>query len=413
MCTIQASAFRGLCKFSRWKVQDSCKTVRGMKTKLFRHGIQALHRTFHTSIPQCSTTTPMSPSLQNVEKILGVQKMEESTEKLFVGLMRHDRASLARAITLIESSNVQKRRQGQLLLTSVLEHLKDEDTVSSGGLRSFRIGLSGPPGAGKSTFIEYFGKYLTSLGHRVAVLAVDPSSSTTGGSLLADKTRMPKLSVDPNAFIRPSPASGTLGGVARNTNEAVVLCEGAGFDIILIETVGVGQSEFAVLDMVDLFCLLIPPAGGDELQGIKRGIVEVSDLVVVNKSDGDLEPAARRIQAEYISALKFMKKRSRIWQPKVLRISSIKGNGISELWELMCEFREMLGAAGELKSKRQRQLQVWMWNHIRDRVLDVFRRQHAVVQQLPELEDMVTKGLITPGLAADILLEKFLVAMAK
>ncbi|KAK7097166.1 hypothetical protein V1264_004182 [Littorina saxatilis] len=218
---------------------------------------------------------------------------------------------------------------------------------------------------------------------------------------------MPQLSVDPNAFIRPSPSRGTLGGVARNTNEAIVLCEGAGFDFVIVETVGVGQSEFAVADMVDLFCLLIPPAGGDELQGIKRGIVEVADLVVVNKSDGDLEPAARRIQAEYISALKFMRRQSKIWKPKVLRISSLTGMGVDELWDTMKKYRKLTTEAGELKAKRERQLQVWLWSHIRDRILQDFRRQPEVAEKLPELESMVRSGAVTPGLAADILLDRF------
>ncbi|NXD40574.1 MMAA protein, partial [Copsychus sechellarum] len=179
------------------------------------------------------------------------------------------------------------------------------------------LGLSGPPGAGKSTFIEYFGKMLTERKHKVAVLAVDPSSSTSGGSLLGDKTRMTELSRDMNAYIRPSPTSGTLGGVTRTTNEAILLCEGGGYDVVLVETVGVGQSEFAVADMVDMFILLLPPAGGDELQGIKRGIIEMADLVAINKADGDLVVPARRIQAEYVSAMKLLRKRSKVWRPKV------------------------------------------------------------------------------------------------
>ncbi|KAL8604078.1 hypothetical protein ACOMHN_024903 [Nucella lapillus] len=354
-----------------------------------------------------SFSNPSPSSVRFVEHLLGQLTLEPATESLFRGVVSGHRASLARAITLVESTSFAKRRQAQLLLTFVLEHMKEKDKKAHGGLQSFRIGLSGPPGAGKSTFVEYFGKYLTSLGHRVAVLAVDPSSSTTGGSLLADKTRMPRLSVDPNAFIRPSPSQGTLGGVAENTSEAIVLCEGAGFDVVLVETVGVGQSEFTVADMVDLFCLLIPPAGGDELQGIKRGIIEVSDLVVVNKSDGDLEPAARRIQAEYISALKFMKKRLHVWRPRVLRISSKTGQGMEKLWDKMCEYRQKTTEAGELKKKRERQLKVWMWNHIHDRMLHEFRQQPGVAEKLFELEDMVQKGAITPGLAADVLLELF------
>ncbi|XP_076446546.1 methylmalonic aciduria type A homolog, mitochondrial-like [Babylonia areolata] len=359
---------------------------------------------FHSSSIKCTSTDDTLPFLDD---LLKHPDYEADTQKLCRGLLNKERASLARAITLVESSNYHKRRQGQLLLTCVLEHMKGENVRAAGGLKSFRIGLTGPPGAGKSTFIEYFGRYLTSMGRRVAVLAVDPSSSTTGGSLLADKTRMPLLSVDPNAFIRPSPSRGTLGGVAEHTNEAIVLCEAAGFDIILIETMGVGQSEFTVSDMVDMFCLLLPPAGGDELQGIKRGIIEVSDLVVVNKSDGDLVPAARRLQAEYMSALKFMKHRSEVWRPTVLRISSMTGDGIEQLWETMLDYRKRTNEAGELRRKRERQLKIWMWNNINDRIVQMFKKQPVVAEKLLELESKVEKGEVTPGLAADALLDLF------
>ncbi|ESO88474.1 hypothetical protein LOTGIDRAFT_193351 [Lottia gigantea] len=283
-----------------------------------------------------------------------------------------------------------------------------ENTHSLSKQTTFRIGLSGPPGAGKSTFIEAFGKYLTSKNHKVAVLAVDPSSSTTGGSLLGDKTRMPELSCDDNAYIRPSPSCGTLGGVTRTTNEAIVLCEGTGFDVVIVETVGVGQSEFAVADMVDIFCLLIPPAGGDELQGIKKGIVEVADIVIVNKSDGDLIPAARRIQTEYISALKFMRKRSKVWKPKVTRISSFTKDGIPELWDTLSEYRKVMVESTEFTTRRQKQLKIWMWNHIKDNILDVFCENHKVEDKLPMLENLVMKGAVTPGFAADLLLRDFI-----
>lgn len=366
-----------------------------------------------SSSSQTYTQAPVNPTtlkekvLEDVQDLFKAWEMEEDTMKLYLGVKQRERAALARAITLVESSNVHQQRQAQLLLTKVLHYMKDVNAKAEGGLKSFRIGLSGPPGAGKSTLIEALGKFLTKQGHQVAVLAVDPSSSTSGGSLLADKTRMPQLSVDPKAFIRPSPSRGTLGGVARNTNEAIVLCEGAGFDIVIVETVGVGQSEFAVADMVDLFCLLIPPAGGDELQGIKRGIVEVSDIVVVNKSDGDLEPAAKRIQAEYISALKFIKKRSTSWQPTVLRASAVTGMGIDTLWERICEYRKATSEKGELKMKRERQLKVWMWAQIKDRILDDFRQQPGVLDKLADLERMMQYGNITPGLAADVLLERY------
>ncbi|XP_074132312.1 methylmalonic aciduria type A protein, mitochondrial isoform X2 [Sminthopsis crassicaudata] len=267
--------------------------------------------------------------------------------------------------------------------------------------------LSGPPGAGKSTFIEYLGKMLTGNGHKVSVLAVDPSSSRSGGSLLGDKTRMIELSKDMNAYIRPSPTRGTLGGVTRTTNEAIILCEGGGYDIILIETVGVGQSEFAVADMVDMFVLLIPPAGGDELQGIKRGIIEMADLVAITKSDGDLVVPARRIQAEYVSALKLLRKRSKVWKPKVVRISAKTGEGITEMWDKMKEFRDLRLASHELIARRQQQQKVWMWNLIQESVLERFRNCSAVKDQIPLLEEKVANGDLSPGLAADILLKAF------
>ncbi|XP_065760654.1 methylmalonic aciduria type A protein, mitochondrial isoform X2 [Muntiacus reevesi] len=270
-----------------------------------------------------------------------------------------------------------------------------------------RAGLSGPPGAGKSTFIEYFGKMLTERGHKLSVLAVDPSSCTSGGSLLGDKTRMTELSRDMNAYIRPSPTRGTLGGVTRTTNEAILLCEGGGYDIILVETVGVGQSEFAVADMVDMFILLLPPAGGDELQGIKRGIVEMADLVAITKSDGDLIVPARRIQAEYVSALKLLRRRSGVWKPKVIRISARSGEGITEMWDKMKEFWEVMLVSGELAAKRQKQQKVWMWSLIQENVVEHFRTHPAVREQIPLLEERVLSGGLSPGLAADLLLKAF------
>ncbi|XP_043828913.1 methylmalonic aciduria type A protein, mitochondrial isoform X2 [Dromiciops gliroides] len=248
---------------------------------------------------------------------------------------------------------------------------------------------------------------LTGNGHKVSVLAVDPSSSTSGGSLLGDKTRMIELSKDMNAYIRPSPTRGTLGGVTRTTNEAILLCEGGGYDIILIETVGVGQSEFAVADMVDMFVLLLPPAGGDELQGIKRGIIEMADLVAVTKADGDLVVPARRIQAEYVSALKLLRKRSKVWKPKVVRISAKTGEGITEMWDRMKEFQELMLASHELIARRQKQQKVWMWNLIQESVLERFRNCSAVKDQIPLLEEKVASGGLSPGLAADILLKAF------
>ncbi|MXQ85774.1 hypothetical protein E5288_WYG016375 [Bos mutus] len=334
-------------------------------------------------------------------------KEQRLVDKLYAGLIQGQRACLAEAITLVESTHSRKKELAQVLLQKVLAHHREQENLNKGKPLAFRVGLSGPPGAGKSTFIEYFGKMLTERGHKLSVLAVDPSSCTSGGSLLGDKTRMTELSRDMNAYIRPSPTRGTLGGVTRTTNEAILLCEGGGYDIILVETVGVGQSEFAVADMVDMFILLLPPAGGDELQGIKRGIVEMADLVAITKSDGDLIVPARRIQAEYVSALKLLRRRSGVWRPKVIRISARSGEGITEMWDKMKEFQEVMLVSGELAAKRQKQQKVWMWNLIQENVIEHFRTHPAVREQIPLLEKRVLSGALSPGLAADLLLKAF------
>ncbi|XP_069782443.1 methylmalonic aciduria type A protein, mitochondrial isoform X1 [Narcine bancroftii] len=328
-------------------------------------------------------------------------------ERLGTGLLNGHRSCLAEGITLVESTHKQKQRLAQLLLQRVLACQREREVGNDRRPLAFRMGLSGPPGAGKSTFIEKFGTMLTGKGHKVAVLAVDPSSKTSGGSLLGDKTRMIELSRNMNAYIRPSPTLGTLGGVTRTTNEAIILCEGAGYDIVLVETVGVGQSEFAVADMVDMFILFISPAGGDELQGIKRGIIEMADLVVVTKADGDLLIPARKIQTEYTSALRLLHNPSKSWKPKVMRVSSKYGEGFTELWEKMTEFHSTLVASGELQMKRKKQQKVWMWNMIRENVTEYFCNHPAIRNQIPSLEDKVVNGDVTPGLAADILLRTF------
>ncbi|KYO46368.1 methylmalonic aciduria type A protein, mitochondrial isoform A [Alligator mississippiensis] len=336
------------------------------------------------------------------------RKFRRETE-LAKGWLRDDPvgAEQEEAITLVESTHSRKKELAQVLLQKVLSYQREQEQLNKGKPLAFRVGLSGPPGAGKSTFIECFGKMLTERGHTVSVLAVDPSSSTSGGSLLGDKTRMTELSRDANAYIRPSPTRGTLGGVTRTTNEAILLCEGGGYDIVLVETVGVGQSEFAVADMVDMFVLLLPPAGGDELQGIKRGIIEMADLVVVTKADGDLVVPARRIQAEYVSALKLLRKRSKVWKPKVMRISAKTGEGISDMWDKMTEFRDLVLMSGELLTKRRKQQKVWMWNLIQENMLDHFRSHLAVKDKIPVLEEKVLRGVLSPGLAADVLLKAF------
>ncbi|KAI1238573.1 hypothetical protein IHE44_0013308 [Lamprotornis superbus] len=342
------------------------------------------------------------------QQVEGLSDREQRlVDRLYHGLIQGHRACLAEAITLIESTQSRKKKVAQVLLQKVLSYHREQEKLNQGKPLAFRVGLSGPPGAGKSTFIECFGKMLTERKHKVAVLAVDPSSSTSGGSLLGDKTRMTELSRDMNAYIRPSPTSGTLGGVTRTTNEAILLCEGGGYDVVLVETVGVGQSEFAVADMVDMFILLLPPAGGDELQGIKRGIIEMVDLVAINKADGDLVVPARRIQAEYVSAMKLLRKRSKIWRPKVMRISAKTGEGILDMWDKMTEFRDLMLTSGELVAKRRKQQKVWMWNLIQENMLEHFRNHLAVKDKIPLLEEKVLRGVLSPGLAADLLLKAF------
>jgi len=241
----------------------------------------------------------------------------------------------------------------------------------------------------------------------VSVLAVDPSSVATRGSLLGDKTRMSQLSRDPNAYIRPSPTSGHLGGVTRTTNEAIILCEAAGFNMILIETVGVGQSEHSVVDMVDMFNLIIAPASGDEIQGIKKGVVELSDLILINKADGDLLPAATRTAYEYTSAMKYIRPRFKIWKPSVKCISCLKNQGIAEAWEIMDSYRQSMLKSGLLEEQRQNQLKKWLWNYIKDNVMTSFINNPTVQSQLASYERKVADGEMPAGLAADMLLEHF------
>lgn len=308
-----------------------------------------------------------------------------------------DRRALARGITLVESTRADHRAAAEALLAALLPH--------TGG--AVRLGISGVPGVGKSTFIEAFGLHVIGQGHRVAVLAVDPSSQRTGGSILGDKTRMEALSRDPSAFIRPSPAGSTLGGVARRTREAMLLLEAAGFDLVIVETVGVGQSETAVADMVDLFLLLLPPAGGDELQGIKKGIVELADLIVVNKADGDLVAAARHAVAEYRHALHMLRPASPHWRVPVLSCSAITGAGVPEVWDAVGRYRAALGPTGEIGRRRAEQARAWMWSEIRESLVAAFTADPAVRAALAGLEADVAAGRTTPGMAARLLLDWF------
>jgi LAO/AO transport system kinase len=308
-----------------------------------------------------------------------------------------ERRALARAITLVESSRADHRAEAELLLESVLPH--------AGG--AIRVGLSGAPGVGKSSFIEAFGTHLTGQGHKVAVLAVDPSSSRSGGSILGDKTRMEVLARDPDAFIRPSPAGRTLGGVARRTREAMLLVEAAGFDVVLVETVGVGQSEIAVADMVDMFVLLQSPGGGDELQGIKRGIMELADLVLVTKADGALEAPAARAAGDYKAALRFLRPRSPHWVPKVILTSVLTGRGIAEAWAAVQEYRRALTATGALDAQRAAQTRAWMWTEIREGLVAALDADAAVRVRLQDIEGRVDTGRLTPAAAAREVLALF------
>jgi len=307
-----------------------------------------------------------------------------------------DRRALARAITLVESTRPEHRAEAQVLLSTLLP--------ATGA--AIRVGISGAPGVGKSTFIEAFGLYLIEQGHRVAVLAVDPSSPRSGGSILGDKTRMEALSRSPHAFIRPSPSGGTLGGVARRTREAGLVCEAAGFDVVLIETVGVGQSETAVADMVDLFALILAPGGGDELQGLKKGIVELADLLIINKADGELAAVAERAAAEYRAALHLLRPATPGWSPQVVQVSALERRGMDTVWAEVQRYRETLGPDG-LSAKRARQAKAWMWHEIEQGLFGELRRNATVAACIDELEAKVVQGVVTPAAAAETVLRTF------
>eukprot|EP00116_Pleurobrachia_bachei_P006053 sb/3466315/ len=322
---------------------------------------------------------------------------------LYQPLITGDRSALARAITLTESTLERHKVEATNLMSSVLSY-NQQDPVGS-----IRIGISGPPGAGKSTFIEGFGLHLADKGHKVAVLAVDPSSSLSGGSLLADKTRMQGLSAHRSAFIRPSPSRGHLGGVARATNDAIQLCEAGGYDVILVETVGAGQSETAVANMTDLFTLLIPPGSGDELQGIKKGIVEVADMVVVTKADGNLKTAARLAKTEYSRALRLLRSHGGdSWNPFVMTVSALTGEGLGDVWDEMCIYKTEMIEKGMFSKRREGQRLTWMWNHLQDDLLDALKEDPSVRVKMKSLERDVRSGVIMPGTAAKLILTAFL-----
>ncbi len=328
-------------------------------------------------------------------------------EQHLQGLLRSgspiQRRAIAKAITLLESTRVDHRAQADELLTALLPHTG----------KSFRLGISGVPGVGKSTFIETLGLYLIEQGHRVAVLTIDPSSTVSGGSILGDKTRMEKLSVHDKAYIRPSPSSGTLGGVAEKTREAMLVCEAAGYDIVIVETVGVGQSETAVAGMTDMFVLMQLPNAGDDLQAIKKGVMELADLVVINKADIDKD-AATRAQAQITSAMRLFGQQGNpvhvlhdktVWHPQAIQLSALHGTGVQEFWQSVSVFKDLQTKDGKLTQRRQQQSLAWMWERIESGLKQAFKQNLDVQALLPQLTQQVLKGELAASTAARNLLE--------
>jgi LAO/AO transport system kinase len=331
-------------------------------------------------------------------------------DRVLEGEATVQRRAIAKAITLLESTRADHRARADEMLTALLPHTG----------KSFRLGISGVPGVGKSTFIEALGLYLIDQGHRVAVLTIDPSSSLSGGSILGDKTRMEKLSVHERAFIRPSPSSGTLGGVAEKTREAMLVCEAAGYDIVIVETVGVGQSEIAVAGMTDMFALMQLPNAGDDLQAIKKGVMELADLVVINKADLDAD-AATRARAQITSALRIFTQHGRsphpsplpggegekAWSPQVIQLSALLGEGVDRFWSEVERFKSLRTASGELAARRQHQALAWMWERIDAGLKDAFRHDSGVAGLLPALTKQVAQGELPASTAARKLLDIF------
>jgi LAO/AO transport system kinase len=307
------------------------------------------------------------------------------------GIRARERAVIARAITLIESRRGDHQKAARRLVQELLPLTG----------KAIRIGITGVPGVGKSTTIDALGTFLTSKGHKVAVLAVDPSSTRSGGSILADKTRMPRLSSDANAFVRPSPSSGTLGGVASKTRESMLICEAAGYDVVLVETIGTGQSETMVADMTDFFLVLMLPGAGDELQGLKKGVSEIADMIAINKADGDNIKRAQAAAAEYRAALHILKPRSPSWSPPVVTYSALTGTGIAELWDSILDHRQRMGKAGELDARRQEQQVKWMWAMLEERVFARLKSNPALKAKLPRIEAAVAAGRMSPALAVE------------
>lgn len=319
-------------------------------------------------------------------------------EQLARELREGDRRALARAITLVESSRPDHREASQCLLTSIMPCTGD----------SFRIGISGVPGVGKSTFIEAFGLHLLEHGHRVAVLTIDPSSPVTGGAILGDKTRMQDLARHNGAYIRPSAAGGVLGGVNRRTRDALLLCEAAGYDLILVETVGIGQSETAVARMTDMFLLLLLPGSGDDLQGIKRGATELADLIVINKADGEMRNAAEHTAADYRHALQLLRPRTAEWNVAVNTVSAVEGEGIAEIWDTVRRYRDVISRTKIMSERRGRQARAWLWEEVSDLLLGRLRQSTGLAERVDELERDVIDLKVPATVAAEKLIELFM-----
>ena len=321
--------------------------------------------------------------------------MTPPPDGLVDGVVAGDRTAIGRALTLVESQRAEDRAVAAELLASLMHR--------SGS--AHRVGVTGVPGVGKSTFIDALGTSLTGAGRRVAVLAVDPTSTLSGGSILGDKTRMPRLANDDSAFVRPSPSTGTLGGVTRTTRESMVVLEAAGHDVVLVETVGIGQSETAVASMVDFFLVLMLPGAGDELQGIKKGVLELADMIAVNKADGDNEARAREAVRDYSAALRLIRPASPDWTPPVMSCSGLTGEGLSELWERVEDHRRALTASGGWDEQRRAQQLSWMWSTVEDRLVAAMRADPAVHEVLAEAERSVLDGEATPVAAAEQLVQ--------